>query len=104
MFGRHTDTVRGMTGILLPFMEARVLREDGSDADYDEVGELVLRSPTVALGYRNNDRRRKKLSWMGGYLQAIVSTSTDKSDSCTYPSFSLFLANTLKILAFLQAT
>jgi acyl-CoA synthetase (AMP-forming)/AMP-acid ligase II len=57
-FGGRIDPGRGMTDIVLPFVEARILREDGSDADYDKVGELVLRSPTVtvALGYWNNEK------------------------------------------------
>ncbi len=29
-------------------------------------------------------KRLKKLSWMDGYIQAIVSTWTNKSDSCTF--------------------
>ena len=56
MHGGRVDPVRGMTGILAPSLEARILREDGSDADYNEIGELILRGPTIALGYWNNEK------------------------------------------------
>jgi long-subunit acyl-CoA synthetase (AMP-forming) len=59
MHGGRADPVRGMAGILTPSLEARILREDGSDADYDEIGELVLRGPTIALGYWNNEKATK---------------------------------------------
>ncbi|KAI0297734.1 hypothetical protein BC826DRAFT_907561 [Russula brevipes] len=55
MHGGRVDPVRGMTGILCPSLEARIIREDGSDADYEEIGELILRGPTIALGYWNNE-------------------------------------------------
>jgi acyl-CoA synthetase (AMP-forming)/AMP-acid ligase II len=59
MHGGRANPVRGMAGILTPSLEARILREDGSDADYDEIGELVLRGPTIALGYWNNEKATK---------------------------------------------
>jgi long-subunit acyl-CoA synthetase (AMP-forming) len=41
-------------GGLLPGMEARTVRDDGSEADYNEGGELWLKGPNVALGYYGN--------------------------------------------------
>lgn len=35
--------VAGSTGILLPGQEARIVREDGSDADVNEPGEFWLK-------------------------------------------------------------
>ena len=55
MHGGRVNPVRGMTGILSPCLEARIIREDGSDADYEEIGELLLRGPIIALGYWNNE-------------------------------------------------
>ncbi|KAA1476774.1 acetyl-CoA synthetase-like protein [Dentipellis sp. KUC8613] len=55
--GRFSDEVLStMTGILLPGMEARIVRDDGSEADYDEPGELLLRGCNVVLGYRKNEK------------------------------------------------
>jgi len=43
----HPDSI----GIAIPGAEILVLREDGTPCDPEEVGELVHRGPTVALGY-----------------------------------------------------
>jgi long-subunit acyl-CoA synthetase (AMP-forming) len=67
MFGGRVDPVRGMTGILCPSLEARILREDGSEADYNEIGELILRGPTIALGYLNNENSTKE-TFKDGWL------------------------------------
>lgn len=45
----------GCSGTFLPGVEARVVRADGSEADFNEYGELWLRSPTNALRYLGND-------------------------------------------------
>lgn len=37
-------------------MEARLLREDGSEADFNEAGELYVRGGSVALGYWNDEK------------------------------------------------
>ncbi|KAG6331002.1 hypothetical protein ID866_8088 [Astraeus odoratus] len=44
----------GSSGVLLPGISARVERPDGSLAEFGELGELVLKSPAMALGYINN--------------------------------------------------
>lgn len=36
------------------FMEVRVVREDGSDCDPGEQGEIIMRTPGMMLGYWNN--------------------------------------------------
>lgn len=42
------------SGTLLPGTIARILKPDGSLADYDEPGELVIYSQSNALCYLNN--------------------------------------------------
>lgn len=44
----------GSGGVLLPGVVARVMRPDGSSAGPGEVGELWIKSPSLALGYANN--------------------------------------------------
>ncbi|TBU21456.1 amp dependent CoA ligase [Dichomitus squalens] len=44
----------GSAGFLLPGISARVVKADGSLAQFGELGELLLRSPAMALGYYNN--------------------------------------------------
>ena len=41
----------GSIGLPLPGVAVRLLREDGEEADVGEVGEIVVRSPGVAVGY-----------------------------------------------------
>ncbi|KAF8651008.1 hypothetical protein AX16_004966 [Volvariella volvacea WC 439] len=50
----------GSAGQLLPGTIARVIKQDGSLAGYDEVGELVIKTPSVALGYANNEKATKE--------------------------------------------
>ncbi|KIJ05365.1 hypothetical protein PAXINDRAFT_21363 [Paxillus involutus ATCC 200175] len=44
----------GSSGKLYPGITARVERPDGSLAEFDELGELVIKTPSLALGYANN--------------------------------------------------
>lgn len=46
----------GCTGTLFPGVEARIVRADGSEADFNEYGELWIKSPSNALGYLNNEK------------------------------------------------
>lgn len=46
----------GSAGRLLPGLEAKVVKSDGTLAGYDEPGELVVRGPSVALRYENNPK------------------------------------------------
>ncbi|KAH8104506.1 hypothetical protein BXZ70DRAFT_904699 [Cristinia sonorae] len=62
------EPVLGSCGILLPGMEARILREDGSDADVNEPGELWLRGRNVAMGYYNNEQATKE-TFVDGWLR-----------------------------------
>lgn len=43
-------------GILTPGTDARIVREDGTEADYGETGELWLTGGHVALGYWGNPK------------------------------------------------
>ncbi len=44
----------GSVGFPLFHIDVRVVREDGSECEPDEVGELVIRGPHVCAGYWNN--------------------------------------------------
>lgn len=41
-------------------MQARLVREDGTEADYNEVGELWLRGGNVARGYWGNEKATRE--------------------------------------------
>ena len=83
MHGGRVDPVRGMTGILGPCLEARVLREDGSETDYNEIGELILRGPTIALGYWNNEKATKE-TFKDGWLYTGDRFYVDKQGRFLY--------------------
>ncbi|KAI0036568.1 acetyl-CoA synthetase-like protein [Vararia minispora EC-137] len=68
-FGSRASHVPGMTGVLLPGMEAKILREDGSDTDFGEPGELYLRGKNIALGYWNNEKATKETFFPDGWLK-----------------------------------
>ncbi|KAG6852118.1 hypothetical protein C0991_002977, partial [Blastosporella zonata] len=62
--GKH---VPGSTGILLPGMEGRIVRDDGTEADWNEPGELYLKSDNVAMGYWNNEKATQE-TFVDGWL------------------------------------
>jgi len=74
--GRGKDNIRA-TGFLLPGMEARIVRDDGSEADWDEVGELWLRGENVVPGYWNNPEANAT-TFVDGWLRTGDKFRVDK--------------------------
>ena len=66
-------------GKLFPGTEARVLREDGSEADVNEPGELYIRSATVALGYWK-DEKATQASFVDGWVRTGDIVRVDQND------------------------
>lgn len=50
-------------------MEARIVRDDGTDADLGEAGEIYLRGGNVVLGYWNNESATRDAFLPGGWLR-----------------------------------
>lgn len=65
------------TGVLLPGLEGRLVREDGTDADVDEVGELWVKGNNVALGYWANTQASKE-TFVNGWLRTGDRFRVDK--------------------------
>lgn len=82
----HPDSV----GILLPGVEARVLRADGSEADFDEPGVLLIRSGSVALGYWGNEQATKEVFLPDGWVNTgdVFTVDREQRFLCV-PSLSL---------------
>ncbi|KAI0078256.1 amp dependent CoA ligase [Panus rudis PR-1116 ss-1] len=74
MLGRQH--VRGSTGILLPGMEARLLRPDGSCVEVGEPGELWLKGGNIALGYFGNEKATNE-TFIDGWLRTGDTFKTD---------------------------
>ena len=74
--GKGKDNVKA-TGILLPGMEARIVRDDGSEADWDEVGELWLRGENIVPGYWNNPEANAT-TFVDGWLRTGDKFRVDK--------------------------
>ncbi|KII90716.1 hypothetical protein PLICRDRAFT_52417 [Plicaturopsis crispa FD-325 SS-3] len=60
----------GSPGVLLPSIEARIVKDDGSEATVNESGELQIRAPTVALGYWNNEKATRETFLPDGWLRS----------------------------------
>ncbi|KAE8153544.1 hypothetical protein BDV25DRAFT_127200 [Aspergillus avenaceus] len=71
-----TDILLGSSGTLIPGVEARILTPEGEEVkDYDTPGELVVRSPSVVLGYLNNEKANKETfedGWMRTGDEAVI--------------------------------
>ncbi|KAJ7043903.1 phenylacetyl-CoA ligase [Mycena alexandri] len=64
----HKRGMSGGAGQLLPGVVARVLKTDGTLAGYSEIGELVTKAPSNALGYFNNAQATKE-TFIDGYVR-----------------------------------
>lgn len=66
----------GSSGSLVPSTEARIVTIEGNEiTDYDQPGELVIRSPSVVLGYLNNEQATRETfqdEWMRTGDAAVV--------------------------------
>ena len=60
-------------------MEARIVTVEGKEVtEYDQPGELWIRSPSVVLGYLNNEAANEETfqdGWMRTGDEAVVRTS-----------------------------
>lgn len=81
--GGRVKGVPGSVGILMPGVEARILREDGSEAGLNEPGELWLRSGGVALGYKNN-KEASRDTFVDGWLKTGDRFLVDKDGTFFY--------------------
>ncbi|KAG0708433.1 hypothetical protein DFH29DRAFT_870962 [Suillus ampliporus] len=58
----------GSAGILVPGVEARIIRPDGSLAGPNEPGELHVRGGAAALGYKGNDKATQE-TFVDGWVR-----------------------------------
>lgn len=56
-------------GILFPSMQARIVREDGTDGGIGEPGELWVKGDIVSPGYFNDERATAEAFTRDGWLK-----------------------------------
>lgn len=69
-FGHPHDIMFGSCGCLFPGCDARLIDRDGNEIkEYGVAGELWIRSPSVMLGYLNNDIETANMLTQDGWLR-----------------------------------
>ncbi|KAL8996791.1 MAG: hypothetical protein Q9169_003760 [Polycauliona sp. 2 TL-2023] len=80
------DIWLGSSGSLLPMVEARIMSVEGVEiTSYDDPGELVIKSPSVVLGYLNNDEADRETfedGWMRTGDVAVIKKSPKGNEHC----------------------
>ena len=75
----YDDIDFGSSGSLLPAVEAKIVSVEGNEiTGYDQPGELVVRAPSVVLGYLNNEVANKETfldGWMRTGDEALIRKS-----------------------------
>ncbi|KAL4962532.1 uncharacterized protein BDV14DRAFT_210530 [Aspergillus stella-maris] len=73
------DVVFGSSGWIVPGVEARLVTPEGEEVtSYDTPAELWIRSPSVVLGYLNNEKATKETfsdGWMHTGDEAVIRKS-----------------------------
>ena len=65
------------SGVLAPGVEGRIVREDGTEADYDEPGELWVHGPNMAPGYYRNEKATRE-AFVDGWLRTGDTLRVDR--------------------------
>jgi len=66
---KPTDVWFGSSGSLLPGFECKLVSLEGNEiTGYDQPGELLVKGPSVVLGYLNNDKANKE-TFQDGYMR-----------------------------------
>jgi fatty-acyl-CoA synthase len=70
------------TGMAPPFVEQRVVDEQGNDIPKDgkAVGEIVLRAPWLTMGYYKEPDKSEEL-WRGGWMHSGDMATIDEEES-----------------------
>lgn len=74
----QVTVVPGSVGVLLPGQEAHIIRDDGTEADVDEVGGLYIRGGNVAMGYLDNEKATRETFMEDGWLRTGDRFKVDK--------------------------
>lgn len=77
-FNTSNDYVIGTDGQPFPGTELKILKEDSSEAEAGEIGDLVIRGPQLFLGYFNRPDMDEEVFLHGGWFRtgdlALINT------------------------------
>ena len=88
--GGKLQRIPESTGVLSPGLEARIVREDGSEADFNEPGELWLRGNNISPGYWNNAKATNE-TFVDGWLRTGDKFRIDEKENFWCVCFFKFL-------------
>ncbi|KAE8356137.1 hypothetical protein BDV28DRAFT_127717 [Aspergillus coremiiformis] len=78
------DVLLGSSGVLIPGVKVRLVSTDGKEiTSYDTPGEIMVQSPSVVLGYHNNEKANKETfenGWMRTGDEAIIHLSPKNTE------------------------
>ena len=69
-------------GLLLPGMQARIIREDGTDCGIGEPGELWVKGGCVSKGYFHDERATTETFTKDGWLKTGDIFTIDEKGNC----------------------
>jgi len=76
--GEQRDKPSVSAGVLLPGIVARVQRADGTYAGFNEPGELIVRTHSMASGYSNNAEATKE-TFVDGWVRTGDEVTIDEN-------------------------
>ena len=80
----YHDIFLGSSGSLIPSVQAKIVSADGTEITaYDQPGELVVKSPSIVLGYHNNPQANRETfqdGWMRTGDEAVVRKSSQGNE------------------------
>ena len=56
-------------GLLVPGLQARIIREDGTDGGVEEPGELWVKGDSISPGYFNDEQATARVFTKDGWLK-----------------------------------
>lgn len=66
----HWKSHIGSIGMLVPNMEAKIVDEEGNEAEVGKDGELWMRGPNVFAGYLNNEEATRNSFTEDGWFKS----------------------------------
>ena len=73
--------IHASVGLLMPGLEARIVREDGTDGGIGEPGELWVKGECVSPGYFNDEKATAETFTKDGWLKTGDIFTVDEKEN-----------------------